>query len=108
MDVKEEDIKRAIKWNEEEPACRAQNLGSKVLKGQPVKMIVIGGSNSAGGGITNHRELFHQLFSQWWNQVIFPNTRSKLTVKNLSLGELEATTLLFAFIIYCPRMTSQI
>ena len=51
-----------------------------------MKMIVIGGSNSAGGGVTNHKQLFHQLFSQWWNQVILPNTRSKLTVENLSLG----------------------
>ena len=86
MNVQEEDISRAIKWNEKEPACRAQNLVSKVLKGLPVKMIVIGGSNSAGGGVTNHKKLFHQLFSQWWNQVILPNTRSKLTVENLSLG----------------------
>ena len=49
-------------------------------------MIVIGGSNSAGGGIRDHKRLFHQLFSQWWSRVIFPNTRSKLTVENLSLG----------------------
>ena len=45
-------------------------------------MIVIGGSNSAGGGIADHKRLFHQLFSQWWSQV----TRSHLTVENLSLG----------------------
>ena len=98
MDVKKEYIKKAIKWNEEEPACRAQNLISKVLKGQPVKMIVIGGSNSAGGGgITNHRELFHQLFSQWWNQVIIPNTGSKLMVKNLSLGGTGSDFFAFSF-----------
>ena len=47
---------------------------------------MIGGSNSAGGGIDNHTQLFHQLSLQWWDRVIFSNTRSKLTVENLSLG----------------------
>ena len=103
MNVKEEDIKRAIKWNEQEPACRAQNLVNKVLKGQPVKMIVIGGSNSAGGGITNHKQLFHQRFSQWWNQVIFPNTGSKLIVENLSLGGTGSDFFAFCFHNLLPK-----
>ena len=86
LNIREEDITTAIKWNEKDPACRAQTLVSKVLKGLPVKMIVIRGSNSVGGGVTNHRQLYHQVFSLWWNQVIFPNTKSKLTLENLSLG----------------------
>ena len=49
-------------------------------------MIVIGGSNSAGGGISDHRQLYHQLFLYWWNSLILPYTGSKLTIKNLSLG----------------------
>lgn len=49
-------------------------------------MIVIGGSNSAGGGISDHRQLYHQLFLHWWNSLILPYTGSKLTIKNLSLG----------------------
>ena len=71
--------------NEKDP-CRATTLTNKVLRGEPVKMIVIGGSNSAGGGISDHRQLFHQLFSEWWNHVILPRTGSSLTVENLSLG----------------------
>lgn len=63
LNVNEEDIARAIDWNEKEPACRAQNLVTKVLRGQPIKMIVMGGSNSAGGGVSNHMRLYHQLFS---------------------------------------------
>ena len=51
-----------------------------------MKMAVIGGSNSAGSGIDNHTQLFHQLFLQWWDRVVFSNTRSKLTVENSSLG----------------------
>ena len=97
LNVNEEDIARAIDWNEKEPACRAQNLVTKVLRGQPIKMIVMGGSNSAGGGVSNHMRLYHQLFSQWWNSVIFPQTRSKLTVENLSLGGTGSDFFTFCF-----------
>ncbi|KAJ7339364.1 hypothetical protein OS493_005758 [Desmophyllum pertusum] len=86
LSVGEEDITKAIHINEKADPCRATTLTNKVLRGEPIKMIVIGGSNSAGGGIKDHKRLFHQLFSQWWNQVIFPRTGSKLTVENLSLG----------------------
>ena len=65
-------------------------------------MIVIGGSNSAGGGVTNHRQLYHQLFSQWWNQVIFPNTKSKLTLENLSLGGTGSDFFTFCFQNFLP------
>lgn len=67
----------------------SSRLGSilrKVLEGHCIRMIVIGGSNSAGGGISDHRQLYHQLFLQWWNRVVLPCTGSKLIVKNLSLG----------------------
>ena len=57
LNVDEEDISRAIHWNEKEPSCRAQNLVTKVLRAQPIKMIVMGGSNSAGGGVSNHMRL---------------------------------------------------
>ena len=63
-------------------SCRVNTLMNKVMRAEPIKMIVIGGSNSAGGGIADHKRLFHQLFSQWWNQVTF----SQLTVENLALG----------------------
>ena len=85
LSVTEGDIGKAIYVNEKDP-CRVMTLMNKVSRGEPIKMIVIGGSNSAGGGISDHRRLFHQLFSQWWSRVIFPTTGSKLTVKNLSLG----------------------
>ncbi len=85
LSVREEDINNAIYMNDKDP-CRVTTLMNKVMRGKPIKMIVIGGSNSAGGGITDHRRLFHRLFSQWWSQVILPNTGSKLTVENLSLG----------------------
>ena len=81
LSVSEEDIAKAIHKNDKD-SCRVTSLMNKVMKAEPIKMIVIGGSNSAGGGIKDHKRLFHQLFSQWWSQV----TRSQLTVENLSLG----------------------
>ena len=81
MNVREEDIAKATYLNDKD-SCRVTTLMNKVMRAEPIKMIVIGGSNSAGGGIKDHKRLFHQLFSQWWSQV----TRSQLTVENLSLG----------------------
>ena len=81
LNVREEDIIKATYMNDKD-SCRVTTLTNKVMRAEPIKMIVIGGSNSAGGGIKDHKRLFHQLFSQWWSQV----TRSQLTVENLSLG----------------------
>ena len=81
LNVREEDIVKATYMNDKD-YCRVTTLTNKVMRAEPIKMIVIGGSNSAGGGIEDHKRLFHQLFSQWWSQV----TRSQLTVENLSLG----------------------
>ena len=67
-------------------SSRLWGIFRKVLEGNCIKMIVIGGSNSAGGGISDHRQLFHQLFLQWWNRVVLPCTGSKLIMNNLSLG----------------------
>ena len=86
LSVTEDDIKKAIHMNDITDPCRVTTLTNKIFRGEPVKMIVIGGSNSAGGGIKNHRRLYHQLFSQWWDKVISTTTGSKLTVENLSLG----------------------
>ena len=58
----------------------------KALEGESIKMIVIGRSNSAGGGIPDNRQLYHQLFLHWWNSVILPCTGSKLIFENFSLG----------------------
>ena len=81
LSVSEEDITKAI-HNNDKDSCRVTTLMNKVMRAEPINMIVIGGSNSAGGGIADHKRLFHQLFSQWWSRV----TSSQLTVENLSLG----------------------
>ena len=63
LSVSDEDIAKAIHKNDKD-SCRVTALMNKVMRAEPIKMIVIGGSNSAGGGIADHKRLFHQLFSQ--------------------------------------------
>ena len=84
LSVTEKTIDNAI-YNYGQSSFRVWAFIHKVLRGESVVMIVIGGSNSAGGGISDHRQLYHQLFLQWWNNVILPHTGSKLTINNLSL-----------------------
>lgn len=86
LSITEDDISKAIHMNDTIDPCRVTTLTNKIFRGEPIKMIVIGGSNSAGGGVENHRHLYHQLFSQWWDKTISPTTGSKLTVENMSLG----------------------
>ncbi|XP_078352242.1 uncharacterized protein LOC144636916 [Oculina patagonica] len=85
LSVTEKTIERAI-HNYGQSSFRVWAFFQKVWRGESIEMIVIGGSNSAGGGITDHRQLYHQLFLQWWNNVILPYTGSKITIRNLSLG----------------------
>ena len=98
LSVSEEDIAKAIQKNDEE-SCRVTALLNKVKRAEPIKMIVIGGSNSAGGGIKDHKRLFHQLFSQWWSQVI----RSHLTVRNLALGGTGSDFFTFCLQNFLPK-----
>ena len=85
LSVTEGTIDRAS-YNYGQNTFRVWKVFDKVLSGENIGMIVIGGSNSAGGGISDHRQLYHQLFLHWWNNLILPYTGSKLTIKNLSLG----------------------
>ena len=67
-------------------SARVWSIFRKAMEGKSIKMIVIGGSNSAGGGIPDYRQIYHQLFLHWWNSVILPCTGSELILENLSLG----------------------
>ena len=85
LSVSLSDINSAI-HNYGRRSPRVWSIFRKAMEGKSIKMIVIGGSNSAGGGIPDHRQLYHQLFLHWWNSVILPCTGSKLILENLSLG----------------------
>ena len=85
LGVPENVIDRAI-YNFGQGSFRVWKIFEKVLAGHNIRLAVIGGSNSAGGGMSDHKQLYHQLFAQWWNHAILLQTGSKLIVDNLSLG----------------------
>ena len=45
LNVREEDIIKATYMNDKD-SCRVTTLANKVMRAEPIKMIVIGGSNS--------------------------------------------------------------
>lgn len=55
---------------------RLKNLTEKVLLGQDIGLIVIGGSTSAGGGLINDfsnlKGIYYRVFVDWWQKAIQP------------------------------------
>ena len=63
-------------------ASKLQN----VIRGYPLKMAVIGGSHSAGGGIENIGHAYHSLIENWFEKIVQPNTGSFLEKLQISIG----------------------
>ncbi|XP_028403480.1 uncharacterized protein LOC114526157 [Dendronephthya gigantea] len=75
------------------------NLGSskpvqqavrKAVRGENVKLLVVGGSISAGGGLWKDRGnvdgVYHRALAHWWKRTVTPVTNSKLDVNNVAIG----------------------
>ena len=60
-----------------EVSPRLTSVLQKALRGELLRIAVIGGSNSAGGGIENKDDVFYKLFVSWWNHVIKPKTAAQ-------------------------------
>lgn len=65
---------------------RIQRVLAKVSQGKTIRTIVIGGSNSVGAGIPNINEVYYNVFTDWWNKAVKPETGSLLINTNLALG----------------------
>ena len=65
---------------------RLTSVIQKTLQGESLRIAVIGGSNSAGGGIENKDDIFYRMFVSWWNHVIKPKTGSLMQLSVLALG----------------------
>ena len=65
------------------------------LNGEDVNVAIMGGSISAGGGLTLDKEdlrgIYYRVFSDWWRKTIEPITGSVLRLHNLAIEELAAT-----------------
>ena len=62
-------------------------------------MVVIGGSNSAGGGVHNPRLMYFNQVAEWWNNT----TGSNLTVVNTSVGGTGSDFFLFCLENVLPQ-----
>ena len=79
------------------------NLGSskamrsvvqKAVKGKTIKMMVVGGSISAGGGLWKDRGnidgVYHKALSAWWRKTVTPITNSTIDVNNVAIGGIDS------------------
>ena len=69
-----------------EVSPRLTSVLQKALRGESLRIAVIGGSNSAGGGIENKDDVFYRMFVSWWNHVIKPKTGFLMQLSVLALG----------------------
>lgn len=85
------------KWN-----ARLKHKLFKVFKGENLHLAVIGGSNTAGGGIQQDEGrtdgLFFRVVLDWWQKTITPITGSHLKTRQIAMGGTGSD-----FFQYCHR-----
>ncbi len=85
------------KWN-----TRLKHKLFKVFRGENIHMAVIGGSNTAGGGIQKDEGrtdgLFFRVILDWWQKTITPVTGSHLKTRQIAIGGTSSD-----FFQYCYR-----
>lgn len=73
------------KWS-----TRLEHKLFKVFKGENIHMAIIGGSNTAGGGILQDEGrtdgLFFRVILDWWQKTITPITGSHLKTRQIAMG----------------------
>lgn len=72
---------------------RLESTLLKAIRGEPVEIVVYGGSNTVAG-------LFPIILEQWWDKNITPISGSVLKVKNMAIGGTSSTYFQFCHDIY--------
>lgn len=69
---------------------RLKNVILRALNGDDVNVAIMGGSISAGGGLTLDKEdmrgIYYRVFSDWWRKTVEPITGSVVKLHNLAIG----------------------
>ena len=80
---------------------RLINVLVRSLQGQNISVVVMGGSNSAGGGLgidkEDFRGLYYRVFARWWQETVQPITGSKIILHNLSVGGTSSNFFAFCY-----------
>ena len=69
---------------------RLEDIVGRALIGQDIGMAILGGSNSAGGGLLQDEKsidgLYFRTFLNWWKETVEPYTNSTINELKLSIG----------------------
>ncbi|KAK3754320.1 hypothetical protein QZH41_006116 [Actinostola sp. cb2023] len=89
-------------------ATHLPSLLTKVRARRPLTMVVIGGSNSAGGGLDNDGQKYFNLIAESWNKDIYRMTGSTLTVHSMAIGGSGSDFFLMCLQNYLPQQPPDI
>ena len=99
--LEKDDLDKSI-HNRQSP--RLGKIMEKVLRGENIKILVIGGSNSAGGGLQEDEHsingTFYNILTIWWAKTITPATGSKLKIKVIAIGGTQSTFFQFCYKVF--------
>ena len=99
--LEKDDLDKSIQ-NKQSP--RLGKIMEKVLRGENIKILVIGGSNSAGGGLQEDEHsingTFYNILTIWWAKTITPATGSKLQIKVIAIGGTQSTFFQFCYKVF--------
>ncbi|XP_001634201.2 uncharacterized protein LOC5513981 [Nematostella vectensis] len=69
---------------------KLRNILVKALRGEPIRVVIIGGSNSAGGGMDKNthkmNKRYFRLFVDWWNNIVAAQTGSQMSEDLIAIG----------------------
>lgn len=87
------------KWNK-----RLKHKLYKVLQGKNIHLAIIGGSNTAGGGLQEEEGgtegVFFRVISDWWRKTVTPITGSRLKMRQIAMGGTASDFFQYCFKVY--------
>lgn len=86
---------------------RLKNVLIKALKGQQINVMVIGGSNSAGGKLGVDEKsldgLYFKVFSNWWNKTFGKVTKAFVKEYEVTIGGTGSYFFAFCYRTFIPK-----
>lgn len=80
---------------------RLEDIILRSLNGENIDIAVMGGSISAGGGLSLDKgdfgELYYRLFADWWQKTVQPFTGSSVVLHNLAVGGTSSNFFAFCY-----------
>lgn len=88
---------------------RLKDVILRSLEGENINIAIMGGSISAGAGLTNDGEdlrgLYYRVLSDWWRKTVQPLTGSDLKLNNLAIGGTSSNFYAFCYNVFLNPKT---